>query len=92
MGAGTGAQVKIMAVRRQMRTRNERTIGAWILGCVLIPIGGSEMASTAGNGNTATPNILREHEATGSSSLGEPVPDTGPNSLESMKGHKPEVK
>lgn len=42
IGIGNASPSKIITVRRQMRTRRERTSGAWMRGCELNPGGEHE--------------------------------------------------
>lgn len=55
IGVGNADPSKITTVRRQMRTHDERTSGAWTCGCDLTTDGGKEETALQAT-STATPN------------------------------------
>lgn len=55
IGVGNADPSKITTVRWQMRTRRERTSGAWMRGCVIKTDGGNEKTALQAT-STATPN------------------------------------
>ncbi len=60
IGIGNASPSKITTVRRQMRTRRERTSGAWMRGCDLTPMAG--MKTPHCRQQVQLPQtILREH-------------------------------
>lgn len=92
IGIGNASPSKTITVRRQMRTRSERTSGAWMRGCDLTPMAG--MKTPHCRQQVQLPQtILREHGKNSFSSR--PwrtcsMPD--PTSLESINGVLVKVK
>lgn len=75
IGIGNASPSKTITVRRQMRTRRERTSGAWMRGCELNP-GGEHGKLALQATSTATPNNTQGawKEQLLFKTLGEPVP------------------
>lgn len=93
IGIGNASPSKIITVRRQMRTRRERTSGAWMRGCELNPGGEDENTRTAGDKYSYPKQYSGSMERT--VFLQDPwrtcsMPD--PTSLESIKGVLVKVK
>ena len=75
IGIGNASPSKTITVRRQMRTRRERTSGAWMRGCVIKTDGGKEETTLQATKYSYPKQYSGSINGTVTlQSLGEPVP------------------